>query len=393
MTQAGVNPSMLVWARNRAGLSHADLKPGKSRAWITNLPDWEKGIGGPTFEQARALAKIFRVPFGYLFLLAPPVEDVSLPDLRTVGDKPGRLSVDLRDVVLDALRKQDWLHQYRREHRLDPVTLVGSSKLTDAPAKVAEQLRTALGLNVAGPPLPTDPEEYRRHLVERAEAAGVVVLQSGMVGGNTKRLLDVDDFRGFALADDLAPLVFINTQDIPHARSFTLIHELAHIALSISGVSNAPVASEEAPPLRAEELFCNKVAAEFLVPSDAFLRAWDERQSLDANAARLSNLFRVSHLVIARRAFDASLVKAAEYWRLVKIIKANARADKLELAESEGGPGFLLMAKVRNGKTLISTVVHAAIAGEVLYRDAASLLGVKPAHIEKLAEGRRGAVR
>src|SRR5690606_2778683 len=133
-----------------------------------------------------------------------------------------------------------------------------------------------------------DWEAYMRDLVQRIEALGVLVMRSGMVGNNTFRKLSVREFRGFALVDDFAPVVFINTSDCPEARLFTLIHELAHIWLGQSGISD----SEPANHHQTERL-CNAVAAEFLVPVSEFMPRWRTQESWLGNLPLLAAHFHV----------------------------------------------------------------------------------------------------
>lgn len=384
MAEAGVNAAMLRWARERAGFSLSDLRARVKERWVERLGDWEAGHGGPTFEQARKLAALLRAPLGYLFLDEPPTEEIDVPDLRTVGNQRRQMSTDLVEVVMDAQRKQAWLREHREDHGATRVGLVGSSSPSEQPVSIARRIRETLGITTSLRASIRTQEDYIRLLVERAEQAGIVVLRSSTVGNNTRRLLDVDEFRGFALVDDLAPLVFVNTQDVPPAQIFTLVHELAHLAIAVEGVSNAPVARERSLRLRAEEELCNRVAAEVLLPADEFEVAWDRDIGLADNARQLSRRFKVSQLVVARRAFDDGLVTARAYWPFVRRRMELAREKKAAQQASEGGPGFLTMARVRNGKMLTETVVRAVRAGELLYRDAAGLLGVKPGHIDEL---------
>lgn len=383
MAKAHVNPDMLVWARERAGLSHADLRRRSTIAWLDKVPDWEEGKANPTFEQARQLAKWLFVPFGFLFMRRPPALDIEIPDLRTVGDRPGELTVDLQDVVMDAQRKQAWLRDYRKDHGFSPIRFVGASKPSDPPRTIANRLARALDLR------PEDRESttvdgYRALLVRKAEIAGLIVLQTGQVGNNTRRLLSVEDFRGFALVDRLAPLIFVNTQDVPPARTFTIAHELAHVALGVSGVSNAPLVDEDEHDLRDVEKVCNQVAAELLVPQDVFEALWRSGDSLDENAKRLSRAFRVSQLVVARRAFDLGLFTAnAVYWKFVKRRISLAQTKREKLAEAEGGPGFFKMVKARNG-AFAAEVLSALDRGDLLYRDAGRLLGVRPENMDRI---------
>jgi Zn-dependent peptidase ImmA (M78 family) len=226
-------------------------------------------------------------------------------------------------------------------------------------------------------------EERMRQLVIACEIAGVIVIRSSTVGSNTSRSLDVDEFRGFALSDPLAPLVFINTADAPAAQPFTLLHELAHLTLGESGVSNMPLA-ETPNGARDVEMFCNRVAAEFLVPQREFRAVWRSSADFAATAKALAKQFGVSPMVIARRAHELGLVSADVYWPFVNHQLELARRRRDAQRDSEGGPAFLTLARARNGSLFTQVVVGAAQAGEMLYRDAAALLGVQPKHIDEL---------
>jgi Zn-dependent peptidase ImmA (M78 family)/transcriptional regulator with XRE-family HTH domain len=384
MAHAAVNPEMLRWARDRAGLHIEDVQITASKRWLESLHDWEIGKGGPTFEQARALSKILRVPLGYLFLDSPPAVDIDVPDLRTVGDRGSALTLDLTDTVLDAQHKQAWLSEYRKRQSYDPLPWVGISGMAEGHEAVAKKIGSVLRLEQGWRREAKNWENLHSNLVLSAERAGVIVLQSSMVGANSHRPLSVEEFRGFALVDKFAPLVFINTSDHKPARLFTLIHELTHIVLSVSGISNAPLAQEGVLPLPDIERFCNAVAAEFLMPKAEFIRLWDKKQPFDANVRRLSLAFKVSQMVAARGAFDAGLVSANAYWPFIRerIQLAKDKADKLR--ESDGGPGGVKMVRIRNGEYFVKVVTQAAKSGDLPYRDAARLLNVKPVTLGKL---------
>jgi len=348
------------------------------------LSSWEKGQSKPTVEQARKLAKVYRVPLPYLYLSEPPPEQELLPDLRTVGDHRVPVSLTLRDVVRYAKRKQAWLQDVRRLNELDPIEFVGSRSIFDGVDSVVRTLCATLGSSEKIRSMVRSWEEYFRELSRRAELAGVLVLRSSIVGSNTHRTIDVEDFRGFALVDSLAPVIFINTRDAPPAQLFTLVHELAHLVVGVSGVSNAPVATKNRVEVRDEESFCNAVAAEFLVPELEFRARWDRRKSLGDNAVILKRHFRVSRLVISRRALDLGFVTRQIFWSVAKPI-LDAVATKRR-NKSPGAPPLSILVYSRNGKIFTRAVVAAARSGRLPYRDAAMLLDVRPKHIDLLAQ-------
>jgi Zn-dependent peptidase ImmA (M78 family)/DNA-binding XRE family transcriptional regulator len=385
VAEAMINPEILEWARRRAALSVEDVAKRLAIAKPERVMRWEQGEERPTFNQARRLAAILRVPFGYLFLRAVPSENEPLPDLRTIGRRRAAFSQELVQVYRDALRKQAWMREHRERHDDEPLGFVGSARGVTDPAIGAGAIRQTLNLTPSLLQSVASWEQYFTALVDRAEAAGVLVLRSSTVGADTHRKLDVDEFRGFAIADEYAPLVFVNAGDAKSAQIFTLIHELAHIWRAETGISRPDIEKADDDGTLDVEAFCDAVAAEVLVPANELLALWNEDESLAEACERLAKVFRVSQLVVARRAFDLGRTTRRDFDELVGVLFARARASKQKQQEAEGGPGFLPMVRLRSSKTLTSAIVEAVRAGDVLYREAASLLGVKPAHIDQLA--------
>jgi len=363
--QALVNADLLSWARERAGLSIPALAE-KMKAGAEKLEKWESGEERPSFVQAQKLAKIMCVPFGYLFLEKRPEEDFPLPDLRTIGGARVREpSPELRDVVRDVLLKQEWYLEYLKEQGgAQKLAFVGKFTTSATFQSVVADMKRTLKT-------PDKPGDLFSALVATAEEAGILVMRSGIVGTNTHRALQVDDFRGFAIADFFAPVVFINSADAPSARLFTLVHELAHLWIGSSGVSEVGAVMH-----RREEIFCNRVAAEFLVPEADFLQAWNHQTEWRFNL-RLSARFQVSAIVIAQRALTLDLIDQAQFSLFYKDEIGKTKA------KNTGGGDFYMNAAVRNSRLLSRAVVHEALSGRMLLRDAGRLLGVPPNKISE----------
>lgn len=372
-TQALINPAQLRWARERGGLTIEDAARGAS-VKPEQLLAWESGESRPTFRQAQNLAHSFHAPFGYLFLNAPPQEALPLPDLRTVGGIPVRRpSVDLMETVRIALQRQEWYLDYQRDHGLEPLPFVGRFTMVADPRCVAADIRAVLAVEHEQGQRTW--EVYFRELIEAAERVGVLVMRSGVVGNNTHRKLDVGEFRGFAIVDPLAPVVFINSADAPAARLFTLLHELAHVWIGASGISNVAPGNS-----RHEETFCNAVAGEFLVPGEVFLPLWNASDAeLTTRVAALATRFHVSRIVIMRRALDLNLVDRATYSDYYLVALTTFR-------NQEGGGGnFFRTAGAKNSLRFSQAVVTEALSGRLLLRDAGRLLGVQPGKIREFA--------
>lgn len=373
MTHALVNPSLMTWSRLRAGLTEFELAkslPVKAE----KIFEWEAGESQPTFRQAQQWAAFAHVPFGFLFLKAPPQDALALPDLRTVGGiAPAKPSIDLLDTVRDVMRKQAWYLDYLKEQEQAPLPFVGKFSASSSVAEVVADIRRTL--NVDALPIQKGSDEYMRQLIAAADSAGILVMRSGMVGSNTHRKLDVGEFRGFAVSDPLAPVIFINIADAPTARVFTLIHELAHLWIGSSGVSSvAPLSSWK------DEVFCNAVAGDFFVPEEQFRQVWRAVENWVGLLPQLATTFHVSCLVIARRACDLGFISIAAYSEYYR--------NELEtFREKKGGGGsFYRSAGVRNSKRFSRAVISETLSGRLLLRDAGKLLGVQPAKIRTYAE-------
>lgn len=372
MTIALVNPDLLRWSRIRAGLTTHELAT-KIPTKPEKIDSWESAEAPPTFRQAQKWASIVHVPFGYLFLREPPQEALALPDLRTVGSRPlQKPSIDLRDTIADAIRKQQWFQEYAREQQIEPIQFIGKFDVTSSVEKVAVDIKKTLRLPEGA--TASNSDEYTRMLVNAAERVGILVMRSGMADGNTRRKLDVGEFRGFAISDSYAPVIFINSADAPAARLFTLIHEIAHLWIGSTGISDGISNSE-----RKEEIFCNAVAGEFLVPSEEFRHHWKEKEDWEQNIPTLTAKFHVSKYVIARRASDLGLISGRQFNEFYL-----RELDAYRKRDSSGGD-YYATAGAKNSKLFSRAVIAEARSGRLLLRDAGTLLGIGPDKIATYA--------
>ncbi|UEM07802.1 ImmA/IrrE family metallo-endopeptidase (plasmid) [Skermanella rosea] len=244
------------------------------------------------------------------------------------------------------------------------------------PLQVAADMRNVLGI---GPGTGRNGtwEQHLADLFERCEDAGIWIMRTGYVGSNTHRTLSTADFRGFAIADKLAPIVFINGRDAKAAQAFTLAHELAHIWLGASGVSN-PALDRRTDGSGNIELVCNAIAAEVLVPRALLMKSWDGSRSLAANAQSLSQVFKVSRVVIARRALDCGKIGWNEYRAYFE-----QERRSWQVPDEPGGGDFYRNAPIKNGRRFARAVLNSAMSGQLLFQDAGNLLHMKPGTVRK----------
>jgi Zn-dependent peptidase ImmA (M78 family)/DNA-binding XRE family transcriptional regulator len=362
-----LKPVLLKWARERASLNLNELA---SRMGVTSrrVVQWETN-GELTYKQAEKLARSTHTPFGYLFLSAPPEEKIPIPDFRTVGNQEiQHPSPDLLDTIYQCQRQQDWYRSYLVDDGADPLTFVGSANTRDSVMAVAGSIRSELKLDSSERVAARTWEDALRMMFRHAEEAGILVMRSSVVGNNNHRKLTVDEFRGFTLCDDLAPLIFINSADSKSAQMFTLAHELAHVWLGQSGVSNQTVITTGEQSV---ERFCNAVAAEVLIPLPDVKVAWQTNEEPDVAIIRLANRYKVSRLVAIRRAHDAGFISRDEMQDIY-----DAEIRRLNAIAGSTGGDFYRTQGSRLGHRFSTALVLSALEGKTLYGDAFHLLGV-----------------
>lgn len=263
MTRVAVKPALYRWAQQRSGVPRSDLTTRFPR-----LPEWEGGEAEPTLKQLERLARATYTPVGFFFLDRPPEEPLPIPDLRSGPNRGTRPSPHLLDTIYICQQRQEWFRDYARTSGDPPLDFVGSLSMRTPPAQAAATIRQALGFELenltAG-----NVADALTEFIGRAEALGILVMRNGVVGNNTHRKLDPDEFRGFALSDSYAPLVFLNGADSKSAQMFTLAHELGHLWLGRSALDDSTAASM---PDDTTERWCNEMAAELLVPMAALKR-------------------------------------------------------------------------------------------------------------------------
>jgi Zn-dependent peptidase ImmA (M78 family) len=361
-----LSTSVLEWAARQAG---ATLREVASKVSARRYERIEQGHLTPT--QAEKFAQIVNVPFGYLFFDAPPTErPVPIADLRNVQHKES-LGQEFFATYDDVIYKQGWFTDYLSSIGAQPLPFVGKFRGTrDQVSRIAADMVRELKLARDMRRAVKGPEELYTLIAEHVEATGILVFKNGVVGNNTHRSLPVAQFRGFAIVDPLAPAVFVNGADAKAAWAFTLLHEVAHIWIGESSVSDALPS-----PSAIIEVVCNAAAAEVLVPLVEFLKLWDEQRTLpDLDLISvLRREFKVSGLVIARRALDQGLISAELY----KEVYAAARKEG---SDTSGGDFYRTLG-ARNGKRFARTVVELAHAGSISLRQAGRLLNTTPSKV------------
>jgi Zn-dependent peptidase ImmA (M78 family) len=379
-----VKPEIIRWAIHRSGRTTGGLVQK-----FPQIQTWESDLARLTLVELEKLAAATLTPLGYFFLPKPPVEELPIPDFRTVKDMPLEgMSPDLIETVNTMVMRQDWYRDYLRDEGVPELDYIGSATLKSDIKRVAHAIKVKLGLEQGWAARKTSWTTALSHLRDCIEAIDIVMVTNSVVGNNNRRRLSVDEFRGFVLCDKLAPLIFVNGSDAKSAQVFTIFHELAHLWLGKSAIFDDRQVEQ---PTDAVEKFCNAVAAEAAVPTEELKRLWPQRQEDDVYFSQLSRYFKVSPITIGRRLIELDLLTKKAFFAFYE---AYQKLDKTQGEQDAGGGGnFYFIQNNRVGKRFARAVASAAYEGKLSYPDAFRLTGLTAATFDQylaVAKGRKG---
>ena len=367
MARVKVSVDLLNWAIRRSGRPIDELTQ-----ICPELPKWLRGDVPPTFKQLENFAAKTYTPFGYFFLPAPPVESLPVPYYRTLETNEkvdDVIDVSLADTVQQMFLRQEWMKDYLVTQGAEPLDYIRAANQSETAVTVARKIRAVLGLEENWASKHSNWTEALGFLKERIENIGVLLVVNGILGNNTHRKLDPNVFRGFVLVDEYAPLLFVNGADGKAAQMFTLAHELAHLFLGQSAAFNLRSFLPADNPLEQQ---CDQIAAEFLVPATLFNTAWDAEKMAKGKFQKLAKKFKVSEIVIARRALDLNKIDKTAFFEFYNEYCSRDHGSK----SAASGGNFYATQFSRVGKRFGASVVAAARDGYLLYSDAYRLTGL-----------------
>jgi Zn-dependent peptidase ImmA (M78 family)/transcriptional regulator with XRE-family HTH domain len=374
--EALVDPELLVWAREKA---RYDQSTAAKRARVSpeRLAAWEAGEARPTVKQLRRLGRAYGRPLAVFYLAEPPRDAATLRDYRRVwGDEPRVLSPQLAKEIEIARDRRNTALELLDLEGGAPIRFRLRASLDEDPEAVAARVRRGLGIPLEKQLAWSDRYAGFNAWRDAIEESGALVLQ----------MIDVPNVeaRGFSISDRPLPAVVANIHDTPRARSFTLIHELIHIALERSGVCDLDDHGQT-------EVFCNHVAGAVLVPADALLREAVARthdvavEWADREIEALARRFSVSREVVVRRLLILGRTDEAFYRR-----KREQWADEYRAAEerrrqeSEGEPRPIpqdLIAVARAGQFFSLLILSSYSHGLITASDVADYFGIRIKHL------------
>lgn len=362
-----VAPSVLSWALDVTGADEEGLR----RRF--KLDKWLAAEAQPTLKQLQDFAKAAGVPFGYLLLPQPPAWSLPVPDFREGFEGVPTPSANLIAVISQSQRRQEWYRDYALGLGAEPLAFVGSAADLQ-PVDAAAQIRDALDFQVS------DRQgtwtDTRKALLLGFEALGGLTVATSMVENNTRRPLDENEFRGFALVDDIAPLVFVNTHQTLNGQIFTLAHEFAHVWRGASGIGNEDARSDGESEI---ERWCNAVASEVLVPRDDLAGRYARVASAPLTQAldTLAHDFRCGTLVVLQ-ALHRTGVRHIENYTAAYDAEVVRLRNLSEASESGGGDHYNNQ-PFRVGERLSRALIADALEGRTPITEAMRLMSMKSA--------------
>ena len=389
---AKVNPEILVWARETAGLTEEEaarklgFRDSTKSSAKEKLEEIEGGQKEPTRPQLLKMAGQYRRPLLTFYLSKPPQQSQRGADFRNPPQSNLPRSEGLLDALVRDIRARQSMVRavLEEEEEAVPLSFIGSLRMEDGRQPILGSLREHFNVDIAVYRSQPNIESAFDILRRRVEAAGVFVLLKGDLGSHLSAI-DTTVFRGFSIADEVAPFIVINDQDARPAWSFTLLHESVHLLLGQTGVSGEYGDSEL-------ERFCDDIAGECLLPQNELhkleLENTQEYSSMANRINDFANDLKVSRTMVAYRAYRSSVIDQESFTRLRSIFRQSwldsRERTRLMSQEQDGGPNYYTVRRHRLGGRILNLVKRMMAAQALSTSKAARILGVTPRQVSPL---------
>ncbi|MBS1632291.1 MAG: ImmA/IrrE family metallo-endopeptidase [Bacteroidetes bacterium] len=383
--KAFITPNVLKWARESAKMSE-ETAAAKASVTVDRLQEWENGTSQPTIKQAQALAKAYKRPFALFFLPEIPRDFQPLQDFRKSGSKA--LTTSSIFIIREIQQKQAWISDAYADNEEIKLPFVGRFNINANPQAVAQDILKTLDIH----PAHYKSENPIKEWIDAAETKGIFVSRTSFIHSRLK--LDSDELQGFAISDSYAPFVFVNSDDWNAPQLFTLLHEIAHIWIAETGISNdvePEIKNKE--KFHPVELFCNEVAANALMPKDIVLNFGTQIYQNSKEVFKTAKLLGVSSFALLVRALNLGLISVPVYQKLKKqadidfaeyLRREAEKKAKQKEKDNPGGPNYFLLQLNRNSRLFTQTVLDAFRGGSIEPTLASNLLNVQINKFQKL---------
>jgi Zn-dependent peptidase ImmA (M78 family)/transcriptional regulator with XRE-family HTH domain len=382
------NPEIFRWARETAGLSLEDAARAFGLTSTKRLMAIESGEEAASRPLVAKMAKQYHRSLLTFYLPTPPKKGDRGEDFRTVTVDRTITSDALLDALIRDLRaRQSLVRSTLEDEEFEPITLIGSMRIENGVQQVVSSISKSLQFDLSTFRKHPTPEKAFSFFRQKTEEHGIFVLLAGNLGSH-HTAIPVEAFRGYAIADPIAPFIVINDQDAQTAWSFTLAHEIAHLFLGATGISGVSGSINESKI----EQFCNDVAGELLLPrSELVAFAFDRTQPIDSLISHIAAFAKdrnISRAMVAYRLNRVGVIER-EMWqkidsRLREMWASEKARKKIENKEKENAVSYYAVRRHRLGRALLDFADRAVNSGVLSPVKAARVLGVKPRSVYPL---------
>ena len=385
-----VNPEILTWARETAGLTPEEAAKGlgfrdaQKRTAVERLSAYESGQDDPSRSVLVNMSKQYHRTLVTFYLSRPPKKGDRGTDFRTLpADHSAKDEAILDALIRDVTARQSMVRALMEEQdEAGPLTFVSSCGMADGLTSVLDTLRTLIDVRLRQYRIPHNSWTEFNILRSAAEQVGVFVLLKGNLGTHHTQI-GTEVFRGFSIADEIAPFVVINEYDAKTAWSFTLLHEMVHLLLGQTGISGARADSDI-------EEFCDDVAGRFLLDDDEIrellLDCAEDVIDLAGQISEFADRRNISRSMVAYRAFRIGEIDRLAHAQLSSLFRQqwlnNRNISRERQRQADGGANYIVTRRHRAGNSLIALAGRMMAAGALTTTKAATVLGVKPHQVQ-----------
>lgn len=387
-----VNPKILTWARETAGFSKEEsvsklaLNDARGLSAVERLSKLERGTSDPSRTLLTKMAKLYRRPLLTFYMAQPPRLGDRGEDFRTLPKDVDLQENALVDALIRDIRSRQAIVRgvLEEDEDIKPLNFIGSIKIDAGVKQAVNVINDTIQFDLTLFRKQSSPRYAFEYLRNLTELAGIFVLLAGDLGSYHSDI-DPEVFRGFALADNLAPFIVINDNDSKAAWSFTLLHEFVHLLLGQTGISST--LSD-----KFVEKFCNDIASEVLLPStELYKLEVSKNMPLEIMKSKISNYANarnISATMVAYNLLKQERIIQAQWRFLRNAFKEDYENNRIRTREkarlTTGGPDYYVVRRQRIGEALINFVSRTLSDGEITTIKAGKVLGVKPQNVEHL---------
>ena len=365
-----INTTNLKIARENMGISSQAASKRISSSTRDIVAEWERGDSLPTWSQVTKLSKIYNVPELLFFSDKPLEKQKVIPDYRVGVNQES--DEKIKKLINLVVTRQKWLERCLKEGGSTQNQLQGSGRNLESPRQLADLIREKLKVDITEFKKISGRKDALNYLIEKAETQGIFV---GKTVSYHK--IEVEDMRGLFISHDYCPFIILNRRDARAAQIFSFVHELAHYFRRSDAISNTLDFRSTSGNINPEERFCNKVAAELLLPENEFTKVFYDKLDIDA----VSDLYKVSKIFIFYRLKELGKIRKGSERALEDEIQKEMQENlrmKAEREKAQSGGNYTNAMRDSNGSLFNRIVYKSYTENKIGYVEASNLLRFSP---------------